>query len=175
MEELDSTTSELEEALREQQAEASDAVEQWSARWSELDALKSQLETKLETLASERDDLVESLQRERENGGREMIDRIERERNIERAEWNAEREAIKARIDDQNESLRENSQNLTAASEELAQMRTTAELTVDAWKGEYTRCASVSATKYPFHNLIMFLLFVPLKIGCQNWRIPSAS
>ncbi len=48
MEELESTISELEEALQQQQAEASDAVEQWSARWSELDAIKSQLETKLE-------------------------------------------------------------------------------------------------------------------------------
>ncbi len=45
---LESTISELEEELQEQQAEASDAVEQWSARWSELDAIKSQLETKLE-------------------------------------------------------------------------------------------------------------------------------
>ncbi len=48
VEELESTISELEEALQQQQAEASDAVEQWSARWSELDAIKSQLETKLE-------------------------------------------------------------------------------------------------------------------------------
>ncbi len=134
------------------------SYKRWSARWSELDAIKSQLETKLEALTSERDDLAESLQNERENGGRETIRRIERERNVERAEWNAEKEVMKARIHDQNESLLASSQSITAANEELAQMRTTAELTVDSWKGEHARRVGVFATKYPFHNLNTFLL-----------------
>jgi chromosome segregation ATPase len=133
---LESTISELEEELQEQQAEASDAVEQWSARWSELDAIKSQLETKLEALTSERDDLAESLQREKENGGREKVDQIERERNIERGEWNAEKELMQARIDDQNESLLVSSQNITELETALESLQEQSAGVVDEWKGK---------------------------------------
>lgn len=145
MEELESTITELERALQQQQAEASDAVEQWSTRWSELDALKSELETNLETLANERDELAELLQSERENGGKEAINQIEIERSTERAEWEAEKDRMQAHIDKQSESLLESSQGLTAANEELAQMRTTAEETVNAWKRECIRLVAVSA------------------------------
>jgi chromosome segregation ATPase len=133
---LESTISELEEELQEQQAEASDAVEQWSARWSELDAIKSQLETKLEALTSERDDLAESLQREKENGGKEKVDQIERERNIERGEWNAEKELMQARIDDQNESLLVSSQNITELETALESLQEQSAGVVDEWKGK---------------------------------------
>jgi chromosome segregation ATPase len=136
VEELESTISELEEALQQQQAEASDAVEQWSARWSELDAIKSQLETKLEALTSERDDLAESLQREKENGGREKVDQIERERNIERGEWNAEKELMQARIDDQNESLLVSSQNITELETALESLQEQSAGVVVEWKGK---------------------------------------
>ncbi len=120
MEELESTISELE----------------WSARWSELDAIKSQLETKLEALTSERDDLAESLQREKENGGREKVDQIERERNIERGEWNAEKELMQARIDDQNESLLVSSQNITELETALESLQEQSAGVVDEWKGK---------------------------------------
>jgi chromosome segregation ATPase len=136
VEELESTISELEEALQQQQTEASDVVEQWSARWSELDALKSQLETKLEALTSERDDLAESLQRERENGGREKVDQIERERSIERGEWNAEKEVMQARINNQNESLLVSSQNITELETALENLQEQSAGVVDEWKGK---------------------------------------
>ncbi len=108
----------------------------WSARWSELDAIKSQLETKLEALTSERDDLAESLQREKENGGREKVDQIERERNIERGEWNAEKELMQARIDDQNESLLVSSQNITELETALESLQEQSAGVVDEWKGK---------------------------------------
>lgn len=144
MEELESTVAELEGALQQQQVEASDAVEQWSARWTELDSLKSDLERHLETVSKERDDLSGMLQYERENGGKEALAQAELEHSTERAEWEAEKESMQTRIDEQNESLLASSQSLMEANDELSQTRKTAEETVDAWKRK-SFCSSFDA------------------------------
>lgn len=173
---LEATIAELEGTLQQQQAEASDAVEQWSARWSELDALKSELETNLETLANERDELAESLQSERENGGKEVLALIEAERDTERAEWEAEKNQMQARIDEQNESLMASSQNVTAAKEELAQTRSTAEQAVDAWKSKYilSYCCLRLSLRSSKHVQLSVSLVLFTKIEYQNWKIPLA-
>jgi chromosome segregation ATPase len=123
--------------LQQQQVEASDAVEQWSARFSELDSLKSELESNLETVSKERDELSGMLQYERENGGKEVLAQIEIEHKTERAKWDAEKERLQARIDEQNESLLVSTQNVNAANEELSQMKATAAETIDAWKSKF--------------------------------------
>jgi len=138
VEELETTVAELEGALQQQQVEASDAVEQWSARWAELDELKSDLERHLETISKERDDLSEMLQYERENGGKEALIRIEAEQSSKQAEWDAERERMQARIDEQIDDLLQSSQDVKTANVELSRMKVTAEETVDAWKGKFS-------------------------------------
>lgn len=137
MEALESQVADLEESLQSQQAEASDVVEQWSARWSELDAIKSDLESRLETISIERDELSGMLQRERETGCNEKLTQLEEEYNVARSEWEAEKERLEARIDEQNEALLESSRSAMAAKDELREMRVTAEETVDAWKRKF--------------------------------------
>lgn len=157
VEELESTVSELEEALQRQQVEASDAVEQWSTRWSELDSLKSDLERHLETISKERDDLSEMLQHERENSGKEALAKIESDHDKERAEWVAEKDRLQARIDEQNEDILVSSQNAAEANEELSRMRATAEETVEAWKRKLISVLVIRSHGYAV-NLNMHLL-----------------
>ena len=58
MEQLESTVAELEETLQEQQEEALDAVNQWSAMYSQLETLKCELEETLQKQQEEASDAV---------------------------------------------------------------------------------------------------------------------